>query len=296
MDMDFIMDMVFMSDPQLGQKDNKGDVCARNVDHAKSVSTSINNGRCNGVIIVGDLTEFGHGGQLDDYKKLYDFTPYFPALGNHDYDNNVDDCTNNGCAIQMVEYLIDSIKSKDPVYKIRFDMNRYVTDKKETIKGSLAYSFDINGIHFVHLNNYPQYTKSWSNNKKSKNVEITDSIYWLKSDLTQAQGEKKPIIVMVHQGQGEHIVDLGWLADYHISAIFCGHFHIDKNHNAGDGLYGTGGVYACGAPVYNCGSAQKNEYLYARFYKDTIYVDVIDSRTGGTGIKKVASNAVLKWG
>ncbi|MDR0700770.1 MAG: metallophosphoesterase, partial [Tannerella sp.] len=72
-----------------------------------------------GHIINGDLTAYGHRWQLNKYKKLVKLLkiPYYPGLGNHDYENNVKDNTVtdgysvNGIApSNMINYMYDWLK------------------------------------------------------------------------------------------------------------------------------------------------------------------------------------------
>ena len=52
-----------------------------------------------GIIINGDLTNYGHGWQLDTMKGYWNNslpgTHFFMGLGNHDYENNINDCDGN---------------------------------------------------------------------------------------------------------------------------------------------------------------------------------------------------------
>src|SRR5690606_7895423 len=54
------------------------------------------------LFLNGDITAFGHGGERDymydhPFKDFYRRN-FYANLGNHDYQNNVNDCANNGCA------------------------------------------------------------------------------------------------------------------------------------------------------------------------------------------------------
>jgi predicted MPP superfamily phosphohydrolase len=121
-------DLVFMSDPH-NESEN----------HAKSIKGMGSQPACKGIVIVGDLTEFGHGPELEKYKKLYEKSApctIYPALGNHDYENNVkykDKCDNNGCPTNMVNYLIDSVDKLRPSHpEIKFDIKYDKAGKKKS--------------------------------------------------------------------------------------------------------------------------------------------------------------------
>ena len=67
------------------------------VETIQNLQTNINafNGNFKGVIINGDLTDFGsQNNHLNVFKSHYENKGFnlWPGLGNHDYENNVDDC------------------------------------------------------------------------------------------------------------------------------------------------------------------------------------------------------------
>jgi inactivated superfamily I helicase len=61
------------------------------------------------VVVNGDITEYGHGNERSAMQAMFRKMAagvggplLLPGLGNHDYENNVDDCSNNGCARDAV--------------------------------------------------------------------------------------------------------------------------------------------------------------------------------------------------
>src|SRR5262249_10666465 len=119
-----------------------------------------------GVIINGDLTAFFHPWQVDLYRQFYDPSfpgadpdvlqlPLYAGLGNHDYANNVNDCSGNeaadllayganSCAAHAARYVRAMLGCETvPTFPARgihaFDNN------------SLAYSWDIGTWHFVQM-------------------------------------------------------------------------------------------------------------------------------------------------
>ncbi|OTG66406.1 metallophosphoesterase family protein [Acinetobacter silvestris] len=72
-----------------------------------------------GLIINGDLTAFGHTPQRKRFQDFYDIRDpkimIYPALGNHDYQNNINDCgakgtqDRNNCAGGMMHLMADWI-------------------------------------------------------------------------------------------------------------------------------------------------------------------------------------------
>jgi cytolysin (calcineurin-like family phosphatase) len=119
-----------------------------------------------GVIVNGDLTEFGkQGSDVEDYIDIYDLgvsANVDAGLGNHDYANNVDDCFTNFCASAMVTYFADQVSSLNVIdfdYSVQQTPLVGIPSVRYDYVGSLAYSFEIGDIHFVQLNNCPTYTR-----------------------------------------------------------------------------------------------------------------------------------------
>jgi hypothetical protein len=73
-----------------------------------------------GIIINGDLTSFWQRDEAHLFKDYYDDLQYtlYPGLGNHDYSNNLNDCTylplfhpdKNRCAKEAVWYMANTIQ------------------------------------------------------------------------------------------------------------------------------------------------------------------------------------------
>ena len=121
------------------------------------------------VFINGDLTAYGHPWQFEEYKrqiaKLSPSLGFFPGLGNHDYKNNVNDTIFNRAANGMVLYMLDWIRTnKDKLisYDVTSITHGRVFSDVHTIQGSLSYSFDIEGVHFVQTQYFPSYQAKWN--------------------------------------------------------------------------------------------------------------------------------------
>lgn len=300
--------MVFMSDPQLGRKVTRADgseedVFFRNILHSLSVNTMAKTTGCRGTVIVGDLTDYGHDYELEPYKTLYESsTTIFPGLGNHDYGN--DDTWENRCPTNMVEYMINSVQNlnaKHPDFQVSFDMERVkgytFPVYTDTIIGSLDYSWNIGNIHYVHLNNYPEYKRSWSNYRSDRAEVITVIILpgkeWLERDLSTARKQGKSIILNIHDVSVPYNdEDFRKLLDkFRVSAIFAGHFH---DIIGTDPLLYTFNTENNSVPTFFCGSAEANKYLYASFEPDNMTVKIMDSSRGACEVVKIFDPVPLK--
>lgn len=243
-----------------------------------------------GVIINGDLTEYGHPDQKlmmtgrHDQSDLLSVlvpaggpllnllpTPIYPALGNHDYQNNLPnpDPDKGGTFLNrgpttMVDYIRSWAKSNKSAL-LSFDggpeflSSAYDTGFGGSFSGSLAYSFNIGRVHFVILHNHPAYMASWDTGMfKQLEYNITQSFDWLEKDLRAHYCSGDAIIVFTHKYDNDEfkgdVLDKfdSLMLKYSVSAVFCGHIHCQhglKDHiwlqHAGEHNIP---VYRCGAP------------------------------------------------
>lgn len=65
--------------------------------------------------------------------------PIYAGLGNHDYENNVNDCVVNQCAQNMLSWFKDEYA---PVMNLTLDLESEFNLWKPTIDGSMAYFKD----------------------------------------------------------------------------------------------------------------------------------------------------------
>jgi len=224
--------MVFMSDPQFNwscqsegnisndycgvpanlEKDEATHAMETNMNHASAIRAINDSMGSNfrGVVINGDLTAFGNkDGELDRFRDVYlslDF-PVWPGLGNHDYQNNVNDCGAhawvnwNYCAADMAQFLAEGARSSDRISNndvTKYDKNFAQAGDQRNVSGSLAYSWDIGKFHFVQLNNYPTYTQSftrgYASGISSWDIDITSPAAWLNADLGAVGADRKIIL------------------------------------------------------------------------------------------------------
>jgi cytolysin (calcineurin-like family phosphatase) len=301
--------MILASDPQYNRSvlidedkpdpNRSANSKKENEDHVKSINTFIDKhpGLVKGLIINGDITEYGNSNELDFFKSCYKQVkvPYYAGLGNHDYQNNVDDIYKNENANRMVNYMIDHVKNNGCTNKdvIKVEDSYNFPSLTNITTASLAYSWDEGKVHFVQLNNFPYYLRTWHNyySEKAKEIKVNikSSLGWLANDLALARRAGKVIILNYHMpllgGDGVDkyppaVVEESearfkkMLSDYKVSAVFVGHYHqnlgIDTNMQ---GFYGK-------TPVFYCGSAIFNKYLSVQFIADSMIVQGLNSIDG----------------
>ncbi|UTO28099.1 metallophosphoesterase [Bartonella harrusi] len=269
-------------------------------------------------IINGDLTEFGRPQTYQDYADVYKSSAYpvYEGLGNHDYYNNVGDCTiplsnlsKNACAISAVKRMlkeIDEYNSSLP------EFNKHITSRwfirfetaYNIMMGSLSYSWDYGDIHYVQLQNYPTYTADLSDGYMQ--IKITKALNWLKKDLAAADKRGKVTILNFHDArpyyrdknshflQPQNMRDLAAfkaiITSHNVKAIFVGHNHHPRYCRArNDKVFGN-------IPVYTAGALFRGDYYLVDVQGKNIHVKAYNGKTGkAILINDLSVSIVKKW-
>lgn len=245
------------------------------------------------VMINGDMTAFGHSGQRRFVSTLLSRAledQYDYGLGNHDYQNNVNDCFLNSCAGGSVRDFIDR-------YWKKVDSMDLVTRGagSQRFYGSLAYSKGFGDVHLVQLNNEPTYSVTFTAGSvltlNKSHYEITQSLDWLEQDLKSARALGKVIILNMHkpadwmQGYalGGRFKDM--IERYGVTAVFAGHYHLRLGAYPRPDFFGK-------VPVFVSGSASQQTYLTADFSMDGKTLTV--SRVSGNNWRGRSTEAVIE--
>jgi len=267
--------MIVASDPQyprmykVGTTEENADqparsreVNVRQVSNIKALIEQLGSDKVNGIIINGDLTEYGHSGELSTYKEIWSkeklgSKPIYPGLGNHDYVNNLGGCTPD-CTNRMLEYMKGLLDSKE-VNASSVDTN------------SLAYSWDVGKVHFIQLHLHPARAVN------TGTYNIKPSMNWFEEDLKKARTAGKVIIVNMHDygdsfqsnsaNQFNEFKRL--LRKYKVAAVFAGHLH-----------QSLGEIETVGSTkIFRSGSPINNSYLLVHFNDNKIKVESVSSAT-----------------
>ncbi|MCZ2158657.1 metallophosphoesterase [Bartonella sp. 220] len=283
----------------------------------KKVAKAIESHAATFYIINGDLTEFGRPQTYQDYADVYKSIPYpiYEGLGNHDYYNNVGDCTipiynlsKDACAISAVKRMlkeIDKYSSSLP------EFNKHVTSRQlipfgtthNMIIGSLSYSWDYGDIHYVQLQNYPTYTVNLSDSYTK--IVITKALDWLKKDLEAADKRGKVTILNFHDARPyyrdkdshflhpQNAADLATfksiITSHNVKAIFVGHNHYRRYCRAEDDkVFGN-------IPVYTAGALFTGDYYLVDVQGKDIHVKAYNGKTGkAILIKDLETSGITK--
>ena len=237
----------------------------RNISKAINyIDSHLGGGRLAGVVINGDLTEFGNQDNDLNQFKSYCIDPLnvnaYPGLGNHDYEKPVDDCgtqgtfTWNSCTADMIEYMRSYIKTI-PTVRVATDSQWYHGIRGTQIHAGIDYSWQVGNMHFVQMNNYPGYnltfrSEEWGIGGKDYTI---NSGNWFNEDLTLADGFGLKTIVNMHQARR--------VANPNVSAMFSGHSHSQAKTRV---MAGTQYI-----DNYRSGSSDNGNFLIARFVDDT---------------------------
>ncbi|WP_310611514.1 metallophosphoesterase [Limnohabitans sp.] len=277
--------LAITSDPQYPWLNEGGIPSSGNAaqDSSQSITQTYNSindfnskTRVAGVVINGDVTAYGHtnewswmNGRLDSLQP-----PIFLSLGNHDYENNVNDCQSNEC----VKNSLDNLERYASRYATSFDRAYSQIAWQKGYVGSFAWSRDIGSIHYVFLNNEPTYSFT------SGGFKIQSAIPWLDRDLQKARAAGKAIVLVHHKPFDEFKGSDGFTKDmfeamvrkYSVSAIFLGHLH------SNGGKVGTFG----GATTIYSGSASTQSYLLVDFDQDQKAANAYLVKSGNTSGSK----------
>ncbi|WP_224243479.1 metallophosphoesterase [Hyalangium gracile] len=264
-----------MSEEELARYYNSNLVIALN-----AVKAHLGDSKVAGVVVNGDLTETGDKDtDLGDYVSIYERgldMNLYAGLGNHDYDNYVDDCSENHCNSTMVWHLKEQVRTYGTFlfdYSESDDYYEFPSYRRDH-SGSLAYSWDVGDVHFVQLNNHPSYARTWDgwnfSEARRDYFTIRSALSWLRFDLTLATSRGKKIILNLHDfdtdaGNAE-FKDI--LAAYPVSAIYSGHEHSHFGRIQELGPYAGGKML----PVFRSGAAHYGTFMVARFLNGKMYV------------------------
>ncbi|KJH74014.1 metallophosphoesterase [Pseudomonas sp. ES3-33] len=219
------------------------------------------------VYVNGDITAFGHGDQLSFMKKR--FKEYFNnkvylGLGNHDYENNVNDCANNGCARDSVLTYLRMTKDLIARGNIDYRSSTGAGKFRESYAGSFAHSEWHNNLHVVQANNYPVYATKFEtgvSHVNKKQFNINSSWNFIDNKMAFASNWGKVNILVTHKPNGwknfsaaDAEAFRAMMKKHKVAAVFAGHFHEDH------GIYDNANYFG-DTPVFLSGSASYETYL-----------------------------------
>ncbi|KAA0975674.1 metallophosphoesterase [Pseudomonas sp. ANT_H12B] len=224
------------------------------------------------VMINGDMTAFGHGGQRSMTRSILDKQlgrDYDYGLGNHDYENNVDDCFLNNCAAGSIVDFNERYFGKLSTLDVRKSDEGTI---KKGVFGSLAYSKGFGDVHLVQLHNEPTYSTTFTAYDwgTPTGYHISDALGWLEEDLKAARRNGKIIILNMHKperwkGSSEQIARFKTMIErYKVTAVFAGHLHTEPGTFTGWNRRDYFGE----VPVFLSGGASSQTYLIADIARD----------------------------
>ncbi|KAI6177707.1 hypothetical protein M3Y97_00937500 [Aphelenchoides bicaudatus] len=239
------------------------------------------------LILNGDLTNFGHKYQLDLFKTEWLTMPFpiIAGLGNHDYENNVNDCVANQCANNMLSWFLNEYA---PLMQLQLDVETSGDLWKSTHDGSLAYYKDFcsdsgaNCVHSIQLHNKPDYA---ANINSVQNWKIRSSLQWLRTDLDKMRNRTWPVLINLHNYEpiGSRLKRelAAWLASDENSSIvrramvLFAHYH-EKHSLSVECISGTT------VPFLFVGSVPKNRYTVIKFRDNQAQIFLMQANQDGS--------------
>ncbi|MBU3658482.1 MAG: T9SS type A sorting domain-containing protein [Flavobacteriales bacterium] len=180
--------------------------------------------------------------QLDGFSDIFNFTPFWPSPGNHDYNEVWQQSAFFGIPYSNIDF-----EDHQGPY---FDMVHVPTQAEAggyPSQYELFYSFDYGDVHFLSLNSEVyDFTQTFSGINQMKQ--------WIEQDLIQ--NDKTFTIAYFHQppySKGSHDSDdpqelvmkamrervIPLLEDYDIDLVVCGHSHVFERSKMIHGHYGN---------------------------------------------------------
>ncbi|CAD5218168.1 unnamed protein product [Bursaphelenchus okinawaensis] len=242
-----------------------------------------------GLILNGDLTNFGHSHQLNLFKTEWLTMPFpiYAGLGNHDYQNNVDDCVANQCVNNMLSWFANEYA---PIMNLTIDLERSNMLWKTIYDGSFAYSKDLcsqnkaSCVHSIQLHNRPDYATSAGSLDLWK---VRASLQWLRHDLDRIQNKTWPVLINLHNHELTDTKDRlkveleAWLNNKDnediIRRAFVLFAHVHDNHSLS--VRCIGGVTV---PFLYVGSVPKNRYTLIKFKPMSAEIYFMKANPDGT--------------
>lgn len=237
------------------------------------------------VLINGDMTAFGHDDlfypEWSTIKNLLRILrrPYYFGLGNHDIQNNFNDCANNGCFKNSLENLIYHVQERG-IPKEQFDYRSepggyYLGFPVTRHLGSFAYTVNFGSICSIQLQNFPTTNAETGPTITNLNeFRIFENLNWIENQLRTARANRRVIIVNVHQpdnwvgGPSTRFKNL--LKDYKVAAIFCGHYHTRYGDATNHPFYSQ--YLGDNIPIFLSGGASQRTYLILEQFSDRLEI------------------------
>ncbi|KAE9549221.1 hypothetical protein FO519_007561 [Halicephalobus sp. NKZ332] len=218
------------------------------------------------LVINGDLTNFGHTRELNKFKEEWMSLPLklLIGLGNHDYENNIDDCVANQCANNMLFWFV---RKYAPSLNLSLDYKASGSFLKTTYSGRATCA------RVIQLNNRPDYTASV---QSVNQWEIHSSLYWLRQELEATNGNRSwPVLINLHhleRATEKRIITILklWMADEKNNnslrkvAVFSAHMHSMHSHK----VKCINGVTV---PFMFVGSVPNNRFTTIKFLDSKIF-------------------------
>ncbi|QTP63718.1 hypothetical protein HUT03_01085 [Candidatus Liberibacter africanus] len=249
-------------------------------------------------MISGTFTEMGTSKQTKLSHEIYDKLkfPFFRGIGREEYIDNLGKCSDyvifnfsdNSCAFNAINDISWSIEfyykrkeyNKNNISEFSYDTIRKtkgVFVKTHLIQGSQAYSWDIDNVHFIQLNNSLFNGSIFSDTSlDSFEVNINPLIndngnisQWLIKDASKASKRRKYIVLCTNNLMTNKDAQMRafqkFLADYHISTIFENTSYESYESTMKDSSGRT-------VKIYNIVDANKQQFLVLDFTPHHIYV------------------------
>lgn len=266
----------------------------RMVEYGETLISSAPSGTFKGIILNGDMVNYGDSEHLSEYMKLFDdphaplSVPVYSSVGNHDVDFGTDDQM-----MTMSLYFVDYLKRMQSKGLLRsldgsttgtfYDVSKARNERHHV--GSWSYAFDMGKYTFLQLNNVaftsdPQRTDrfkkvlaNWNGAAAREDYfYFTDAAPWFIKELDLATRRGQHVVLMSHAhyefqamlNKPENCEIAKAIAKSSVFVYIAGHIHT----RVGKLLNLTLGKGAIKIPVLFAGSPFWEKFVHLDFRAD----------------------------
>ena len=180
--------------------------------------------------------------QLTGFKDVFNYLPFWPSPGNHDYDEVWAESTLFG-----IPYSNIPLNLHEGPYFDMVDVPQQGEAGGFPSQLEVYYSFDYGDVHFLSLNselwdftqtlNGINQMKTWIEQDLNQNDKTFTIAYFHQPPYSKGSHDSDAVQELVMKAMREHLIPL--LESYDVDLVVCGHSHVFERSHLIHGHYGN---------------------------------------------------------
>jgi hypothetical protein len=180
--------------------------------------------------------------QLTGFKDIFNYIPFWPSPGNHDYDEVWAESTFFG-----IPYSNIPLNQHEGPYFDMVDVPQQGEAGGFPSQLEVYYSFDYGDVHFLSLNselwdftqtlNGINQMKTWIEQDLNQNNKTFTIAYFHQPPYSKGSHDSDAVQELVMKAMREHLIPL--LESYDVDLVVCGHSHVFERSHLIHGHYGN---------------------------------------------------------